>query len=69
MYDLLEGEHIILRKAEEKDYKTMLKNVWGDSEVYQWMLFQPTLTEEDGSYTATLVCDDDDVFGMYVRIL
>ena len=25
--------------------------------------------EEDGSYTATLVCDDDDVFGMYVRIL
>ena len=25
--------------------------------------------ESDGSITGTLVCDDDDVFGMYVRIL
>ncbi len=47
MYDILEGEHIVLRKAKEDDYKSMLKNVWGDPEVYQWMLFQPTLTEEE----------------------
>ncbi len=45
--DILEGEHIVLRKAKEDDYKSMLKNVWGDPEVYQWMLFQPTLTEEE----------------------
>ena len=25
----------------------MLKNVWGDEAVYRWMLYQPTLTEED----------------------
>ncbi len=25
--------------------------------------------EPDGSFIGTLVCDDDDVFGMYVRIL
>ena len=30
---------------------------------------QVTNNEEDGSYYGTLVCDDDDVFGMYVRIL
>lgn len=47
MYEILEGEHIILRKAKEDDYKSMMKNVWGDPEVYQWMLFQPTLTEEE----------------------
>ncbi|MBP5304359.1 MAG: GNAT family N-acetyltransferase [Lachnospiraceae bacterium] len=47
MYERLEGEHIILRKAKESDYRSMLKNVWGDPEVYQWMLFQPTLTEEE----------------------
>ena len=47
MFERLEGEHILLRKAKESDYKSMLRNVWGDPEVYQWMLFQPTLTEED----------------------
>jgi RimJ/RimL family protein N-acetyltransferase len=47
MYDILEGEHIILRKAKEQDYRSMLKHVWSDPEVYRWMLYQPTLTEED----------------------
>lgn len=27
--NILEGEHIVLRKAKEDDYKSMLKNVWG----------------------------------------
>ena len=47
MYETIEGEHIRLRKARETDWKSMLKNVWGDEAVYRWMLFQPTLTEED----------------------
>lgn len=37
MYEILEGEHIILRKAKEDDYKSMMKNVWGDPEVYHCM--------------------------------
>ena len=47
MYDILEGEHIRLRKAKETDWQSMLANVWGDEAVYRWMLFQPTLTEAD----------------------
>ena len=47
MFDTLTGEKIILRKAKMSDYKSMLKNAWGDEEVYKWMLFQPTFTEED----------------------
>ena len=43
----LEGERIRLRKAEEKDWASMLKNVWGDEAVYRWMLYAPTRTEED----------------------
>jgi len=39
MFERLEGEHILLRKAKESDYKSMLRNVWGAPEVYQWMLF------------------------------
>ncbi len=45
--DTVAGEHIILRKARETDYKSMWKHVWGDEEVYRWMLFQPTLTEAE----------------------
>ena len=47
MYETLEGRHIRLRKARETDYLSMLENVWGDEAVYRWMLYQPTLTEED----------------------
>lgn len=45
--DTLEGEHIVLRKARESDYRSMLKHVWGDEEVYRWMLFPPTHTEAE----------------------
>ena len=45
--DTLEGANIRLRKAAEKDWKSMLENVWGDPAVYQWMLFTPTHTEEE----------------------
>ena len=44
---MLIGKHIVLRKAKEDDYKSMLKHVWGDEDVYRWMLFQPTLTETE----------------------
>ena len=47
MYETLEGEHIILRKAKETDWQSMLENVWGNEAVYRWMLFQPTLTEAE----------------------
>jgi RimJ/RimL family protein N-acetyltransferase len=47
MFDLLIGKNIILRKAKEKDYESMLNNVWGDEEVYKWMLYTPTKTIED----------------------
>ena len=47
LYEQLEGEHLILRKAKEGDYHSMLKHVWGEPDVYLWMLFQPTFTEED----------------------
>lgn len=47
MYETLEGEHIVLRKAKETDWQSMLANVWGDEAVYRWMLYQPTLTEAE----------------------
>ena len=47
MFERIDGEHICLRKAQEKDTLPMLKNVWSDENVYRWMLFQPTFTEED----------------------
>ena len=45
--DVLESKNIIIRKAKEKDYESMLKYVWSDEEVYKWMLFQPTFSTED----------------------
>ena len=47
MFEKLESKNICLRKAKENDWRSMLENVWGDEAVYQWMLYQPTLTEED----------------------
>ena len=47
MYDVLEGRSIRLRKARESDYESMLHYVWSDPDVYQWMLYQPTLTKEE----------------------
>lgn len=47
MHEYLEGEHIRLRKAREADFRSMMKNIWADKDVYRWMLFQPALTEED----------------------
>ena len=47
MYRTLCGEHIMLRKAREDDWRSMLENVWGDEAVWQWMLFPPTFTEAD----------------------
>ncbi len=47
MFERLEGEGIVLRKAREEDAFSMRDRVWGDPDVYQWMLFQPTVTDED----------------------
>ncbi|MBR5986503.1 MAG: GNAT family N-acetyltransferase [Clostridia bacterium] len=47
MYETLIGKHIVLRKARAEDWESMLKNVWGDEEVYKWMLFAPTHTQEE----------------------
>ena len=46
-YSRLEGRHIVLRKATEDDYRSMLKHVWGNEAVYSSMLFQPTHTEDE----------------------
>ena len=46
-YDTLAGEHVVLRKGRESDWQSMLKHVWGDEEVYRWMLFRPAHTEEE----------------------
>ena len=46
-YLILEGKNIILRKAKYEDYKSMLKHVWKDIDIYKWMLYKPTLTIED----------------------
>ncbi len=45
--EMLEGEHIRLRRAKETDWESMLKNVWGDEAVFQWMLYAPTRTGEE----------------------
>ena len=47
MFERVDGKHICLRKAQDKDALSMLKNVWSDENVYRWMLFQPTFTAED----------------------
>ncbi len=47
MYEELVGEHIVLRKAKEDDYKAMLTNIWSDEEIYKWMMFAPTKTIEE----------------------
>ena len=46
-YETLIGDNIILRKAKYDDYKNMLKSIWSDEEIYKWMLFKPTFSEED----------------------
>ena len=45
-YNTLINENIVLRKAKYEDYESMLKNVWSDEKIYEWMFFTPTLTEE-----------------------
>ena len=47
--ETLIGERIVLRKAKERDSLSMLWNVWGDEAVYRWMLYRPTLTEEEAA--------------------
>ncbi|MBO4837253.1 MAG: GNAT family N-acetyltransferase [Clostridia bacterium] len=47
--ETLIGERIVLRRAKEKDALSMLRNVWGDEAVYRWMLYRPTLTEEEAA--------------------
>ena len=47
LYEQLEGNNIVLRKAMNKDYQSMLYNVWGDESVWEYMLFKPVYTLED----------------------
>ena len=47
MFERIDGKRICLRKAREADALPMMQNVWSDENVYRWMLFQPTFTEED----------------------
>lgn len=46
-FDRIVGKKIILRKAKLSDTESMLNEVWGDEEVYRWMLFTPTLNMSD----------------------
>lgn len=47
VWDVIEGRHIRLRKAREDDWESMWKHVWRDPEIYQWMLYAPTRTEQE----------------------
>ena len=47
MFDRLETEHLILRKAREDDLEAVWKNIWSDSEISKTMLWQVTETLED----------------------
>lgn len=47
MINRIEGNNIVLRKAKFDDYNAMLKNVWGNEDVYRWMLFKPTFTIDE----------------------
>lgn len=47
MFERLEGERCVLRKAKETDSESMLANVWSDAAVYRQMLFPPTFTEAE----------------------
>ena len=46
-YDRLEGMNICLRKARESDSDSMLRHVWGDEDVYRWMLYAPTFGADE----------------------
>jgi RimJ/RimL family protein N-acetyltransferase len=46
-FDTIAGDNIILRKARENDSKSMLLHVWSDEDVYRWMLFAPTFSDEE----------------------
>ena len=54
---ITDRKHIILRKAKESDYRPMLKNVWGDPYVYEWMLFEPTFIEEEAIGIMSVMSD------------
>ena len=47
MYETLESEHLRLRKARETDWRSMMKHIWGDEAVWQWMLFPPARTDSE----------------------
>ncbi len=46
-YSVLTGVNIILRKAEEDDWKSMFRHVWSNENVYRQMLFQPSFSESE----------------------
>lgn len=46
-YACIVGNKVILRHGNDKDYESMMKNVWGDEDVYKWMFFPPTKKVED----------------------
>lgn len=41
-FSRLEGEHIVLRKAQLKDLEPIYRNVWSDKELLKYMFYQPT---------------------------
>lgn len=46
MIEKIETEHLILRKAEEKDLYSIWNNVWKDESIAVTMLWEPTFTLE-----------------------
>ena len=47
MFDALETEHLILRKAKDSDLENIWKNIWSDGEISKTMLWQVNETLED----------------------
>jgi len=47
MIEKIETEHLILRKAEEKDLEQIWHNIWEDESIAKMMLWKPTHTYEE----------------------
>ena len=47
MIDRIETEHLVLRKAAERDLDKIWNNVWRDATLAETMLWTPTLTREE----------------------
>ena len=44
---MMETEHLIIKKAEQADWRDMLTNVWSHEETTRYLFYEPTYTEQE----------------------